>query len=139
MGERRKHNGASGAAAAVGADGKIYVFGGTGEGDTMVTTVEAYNSGTDTWSPVATLPAGPNNEDLGGATGADGRIWILAGPLDLGGTKPAISETFTPSSDSWAAGPALPQWGYFVTVAMGNTIYALCGDGSSCSNFMYTP
>ena len=69
----------SGAAAALGADGRIYVIGGqtTYKSASAVPTVQAYSPGTKTWTFVAPLP-GPRT-DLAAAEGPDGRIYAFGG------------------------------------------------------------
>ena len=63
--------------AVAGVDGRIYAIGGyNNQGD--LTTVEAYNTSTNTWSTVRpSLPTA--RSALGGAEGLDGRIYAISG------------------------------------------------------------
>jgi microcystin-dependent protein/N-acetylneuraminic acid mutarotase/lipopolysaccharide export system protein LptA len=45
-----------GVAAATGADGRIYAFGGSSPGNTFTTNAQVYDPGTDTWSSIAASP-----------------------------------------------------------------------------------
>src|SRR5207248_11450538 len=86
-------------AAAGGADGLIYGFGGCGG----LSTVEAYNPVTDTWTPRASMPT-PRN-DLAAAPAADGLIYVFGG---LDGNVLATVEAYNPVNDSWTSKADMP-------------------------------
>src|SRR5262249_932635 len=65
-------------ASAIGPDGRVYAIAGSGEDpDPAVTEVDAYDTGTGTWTQVASLP-GPL-ADFPAALATDGRIYTFGG------------------------------------------------------------
>src|SRR5439155_594406 len=84
-------------AAAADAAGRVYAIGWF-DGQTSVTSVEAYNPGTNTWSTVAPLPT-PRGH-LSATLGADGRIYAIGG---FNG-HPYLNtvEAYDPGSNSWS-------------------------------------
>jgi len=85
-----------GPGAAMGIDGKIYVFGGGFPGG-ILASVECYDPATDTWSYRAPMP-GPRAW-LRAATAPDGTIYTFGGSTDSG-----------PSTEVWAYDPGTDTW-----------------------------
>jgi N-acetylneuraminic acid mutarotase len=90
------HDARVGFGAAMGIDGKIYVFGGAGPSDHL-STVECYDPAIDTWSYRAPMPGARNY--LRAATAPDGRIFTFGG-----------STNGFPSTEVWAYDPASDTW-----------------------------
>jgi len=82
--------------AAMGIDGKIYVFGGGTSGG-ILASVECYDPATDTWSYLASMP-GPRAW-LRAATAPDGTIYTFGGSTDS-----------WPSTEVWAYDPDTDTW-----------------------------
>lgn len=86
-------------AAAVGIDGRIYVFGGeTGmfkAGEQQLASVEAYTPATDTWAPVASLPASTINQ--GAAAGKPPELLVIGGQTqEFDGMERSSVVSYTP-------------------------------------------
>ncbi len=131
------------AAAAVGADGRIYVIGGStavwGSAAATSATVEVYTPSTNTWATAASLLT--PRAALTAATGPDGRIYAIGGTRcspDCGGPALATVEVYTPSSNSWAsaASMASPRAGFATAVGSDGRIYALGGSSSGSGAFV---
>ena len=82
--------------AAMGVDGKIYVFGGW-TSDGILASVECYDPATDSWSYRAPMP-GPRGW-LRAATAPDGTIYTFGGSTDS-----------WPSTEVWAYDPDTDTW-----------------------------
>ena len=86
-------------AAAVGIDGRIYVFGGeTGmfkAGEKQLASVEAYTPATNTWAPVASLPA--NTINHGAAAGNSPQLVVIGGQTqEFDGMERSSVVSYTP-------------------------------------------
>jgi N-acetylneuraminic acid mutarotase len=141
-------------AAAFGADGMLYVFGGYGgpawgiervEGESDETyatrikemehlahealrSVEVYDPATNRWSVRAPMPVGV--EGAGAALGADGRIYVVGGAISY--SNPAACrevQVYDPATDRWSEGPALNEarQGHMVVATKDGRIYAIGG------------
>jgi N-acetylneuraminic acid mutarotase len=91
-----------GLAAALGADGLIYVYGGAGATGENVAEVDAYDPLTDTWSSAPAL-ATPRSR-IAGTRDDDGTVYAIGG----GSGGPDVVETLAFGSASWGEAPALP-------------------------------
>lgn len=81
-----------------------------------------YHVRTNRWTRVARLPAG-TFVDAQGATGADGRIYIVGS-----GSRAAHTTVFDPDTTTFSSGPTIPTTnGPRSVVALGGVIYALGG------------
>jgi hypothetical protein len=135
-----------------GADGRLYVFGGyghtgrisrrPGEDDTgyaarrekmlgldeALTSVEAYDPKTDSWTARAPLPEG--RHDMGAALGADGRIYVVGGAERFSAPEPTDTVfVYDPSRDVWERGPSLNHARYHHAVVSdaNGRLYAIGG------------
>jgi N-acetylneuraminic acid mutarotase len=144
-------------AAAVGRDGKLYIFGGYGhrgkvtmrdgetdaqyeervrEGQTLsrqaLDSVEAYDPKSNSWEPRAPMPEG--RHAMGAALGADGRIYVVGGAVSY--SRPRGTDTvfvYDPAKDQWEKGPSLIRARFHHAVAEGRDgkIYAIGGHATT--------
>lgn len=121
-------------AAATGADGKVYVFGGRYEtttgGGGGLDRVDAYDPATRAWALVSSLPGGAR-WDLSGTAGLDGKIYVLGG--QDGGPNPVKrADAYDPATQTWTQLPDLPStrlfaFGMGATTGTDGKIYAISG------------
>lgn len=121
-------------AAVVGADDKIYVFGGGDVYDKntksrkIYDTTEVYDPKTDTWSYRAPMPE--RRFAHAGVLAADGKIYILGGSLGQNDSPP-LKDVFIydPVKDSWQKGPSmlLPRASLAAVATPEGKIYAIGG------------
>jgi hypothetical protein len=147
------HQGRQIFSAAFAPDGKLYVFGGYGHlgwikqkkgesgesynarvaemnriGTYALSSVETYDSKTDTWTPRASMPVGV--EGSGAALGADGKIYVVGGTRNYPDPYPErLVQIYDPLKDTWTLGPKLKarRQGLAVTVTRDGRIYAIGG------------
>lgn len=114
------------AAAAVGRDGLIYVFGGFDRDINPLQTVEAYDPIANTWTTKAAMPTA--RMCLGAATGSDGRIYAIGGAVGSAAGLDTV-EAYDPDTDTWETVAAMPTARYVLaTVAAADgLIYAIGG------------
>ncbi|HET9050181.1 MAG TPA: kelch repeat-containing protein, partial [Candidatus Dormibacteraeota bacterium] len=93
------------AAAATGADGRLYVFGGLDQTGQPVATVFALDPAGNAWKEAASLPS--PGDDLAVAPVADGRIMVVGGTPAADGATPAA--IFDPAHDAWSPTAPLPD------------------------------
>jgi N-acetylneuraminic acid mutarotase len=113
--------------AATGPDGRIYAIGGDSGNNCPATgVVEAYDTSTNTWTTLASMPGG-GRTNLAGAVGPDGRIYAIGGVTCTGYLNRV--EGFNPSSNTWTTGQPMPTTRQFEAVATGpdGRIYAIGG------------
>lgn len=116
-------------AVATGLDGRIYALGGTDwaqPNNTVISTVEAYDPRTNTWTGVAPMPT-PRLQ-LAATTGRDGRIYALGGWRDF--VPLTTVEAYNPQTDTWEALPPMTTARSGLAAATGRDgrIYAIGGD-----------
>jgi N-acetylneuraminic acid mutarotase len=118
---------ANGAAAVLG--GKLYVVGGGNEVTTALSTVEAYDPSTDSWTSLASLPRG---RVYLAAAATNGRLVALGGAT--GDASPfqtsAVPDVdiYDPATNSWTMGAPMPFPNYTLTAAaLGGTVYVAGG------------
>jgi len=124
--------------AVTGYDGKIYVFGGrTSSSGGLSDVVRIYNPASNTWSTGAPMPIAKNQ--FGTFRNNDGRIFIIGGKASyFNNTGPFFHtvEIYTPSSNSWASGPALIQpVGEMVTMNSIGNVFLMGGATGTYRNF----
>jgi len=138
-------------AAAFGADGNLYVFGGyAGEGGyqhhpedpddqakaeaarraamTSVASVEMYDPTRDAWTERAPMPR--PRQEAGAALGADGRIYVVGGTYSYMSPLPVDDvDIYDPRTDRWSRAPSLrhPRRAHAVVVTSEGRIYAIGG------------
>lgn len=129
-------------AAVGGSDGRIYAIGGfngNGNGNTVLNTVEAYTSSSNSWSTVASMPTA--RYGLAAVAGADDRIYAIGGYN--GNTFLHTVEAYTPSSNSWSAVASMPTARFSLAAVAGadGRIYAIGGYNSGYVNTVeaYSP
>lgn len=117
----------SGLAVVTGPDGLIYAIGGQNSGFSALTTVEAYDTTSRSWSTVASLPAalyGP-----AAAVGPDGLIYVMGG-VDAAGIPQSGVYGYNPAtSGPWVTQSSLLTPQAFLAAATGpdGLIYAIGG------------
>jgi hypothetical protein len=111
-----------GAGAAVGYNGRLYVFG--GERGFTVAEAAVFDPAADVWTELAPMPTARNHM---AAAVLRGRIHVIGGrPGNL-----AIHEAYDPLTNSWAAKTPMPtaRSGIAAT-AIGNVLHAFGGEGN---------
>jgi Kelch motif len=93
------------AAAAAGANGKIYVIGGYVNGATTPSNlVEEYDPTTNTWSYKATIPTARARMK---AVKSGNLIYVMGGVNALGNAL-NVMQIYNPATNTWSTGPAMP-------------------------------
>jgi hypothetical protein len=112
-------------AGVTGSDGRIYAIGGEPTPSTL-TTVQAFDTTTNTWSTVAPMRTG--RFDLAAVAGPDGRIYAIGGDAP-GGFLRSV-ETYIPSVNFWyaVASMSLPRAAPAAAAGSDGRIYAFGGD-----------
>jgi len=112
-------------AAATGADGRIYVMGGTNTSFQTTAVTEVYDPGTDSWSTAA--PMNSPRTGFGAAAGPDGHIYVFGGYT--GNAYADTAEVYDPATDTWAIIASMNQIRYSVagTIGPDGLIYAIGG------------
>lgn len=118
----------SGPAAALGHDGRIYVFGGSSGGDdsgaTALDSGEVYTPGSDTWQPIAPMPTARYR--AAAVTAPDGRIYVIGG-LNASGDLNTV-DVYDPASNTWSVGPRMSSARNGLAAVLTNGhIYAIGG------------
>lgn len=97
------------AVAAKGADGRVRIYAIGGRDDSKpgngLSTVEAYDPATDTWSARAPMPT--HRHALAATRGPDGRIYAVGGTNDRVFSTDVL-EIYDPVRDAWAPGAPMP-------------------------------
>ena len=97
------------AVAAKGADGRIRIYAIGGRDDSKpgngLSTVEAYDLATDTWTAMAPMPT--HRHALAATLGPDGRIYAIGGTNDRVFSTDAV-EIYDSVKDSWTRGTPTP-------------------------------
>jgi uncharacterized protein YkwD len=116
----------AGGAAVLGPDGYIYLLGSSGFafGGASPARVDVFNPANDSWSQAPNIPYTAFS-GLAAATGADGRIYVIA---DTVPGAPTV-QTYQPGTGTWATAPDLPTPRTDLAAAVGTdgTLYVLGG------------
>lgn len=110
----------------------LYVIGGmkNHEGDEdegPLTTNEAYNPATDTWTEIAPMPTPRHHHD---ATLYNEKIYILGGRMTGLQSNVNSNEIYDPASDSWTIGEPVPiRNSGFAAEEVNGTIHLFGGEG----------
>ena len=84
--------------AAVALNGVVYAIGGGTFTGTPLTTVEAYDPASDTWSTKAPLPTAVDSMS---ATVDNGLIYVVGGFINGNGTPFNGAQTYNPTTNAW--------------------------------------
>jgi N-acetylneuraminic acid mutarotase len=114
-----------GAGAAVGYNGRLYVFG--GERGTTVAEAAVFDPAADRWTELAPMPTARNHM---AAAALRGRIHVVGGrPGNL-----AVHEAYDPATNSWTAKSPMPTARSGIAVAaIGEFMHAFGGEGNRAS------
>eukprot|EP00965_Chrysotila_dentata_P215272 6188667-Pleurochrysis_carterae.AAC.2 len=96
----------SGAGAAFGADGALYLAGGSRDGACMIADCERYDQREGTWQRLAALPTARGY--LSATFALDGRLYVAGGSED-GGWALDLLEAYEPRKDRWVTLAPLPK------------------------------
>jgi N-acetylneuraminic acid mutarotase/tetrahydromethanopterin S-methyltransferase subunit B len=137
------------------ANGTVYVMGGADvfAAYDAVDLANSYNPSTGAWKTLAPLP-NPTRGGVG-AVGNDGKVYVIAGYDDAGGSAITDTQIYDPATNSWTTGTSIPTevWeaqgagdGYFIYVVGGESngnsyedlvqIYDIAGDSWSAGALM---
>ena len=130
-----------GLAACVSMEGKIYVIGGLRFAGANfewagLSTVEVYDTSSETWAPAADMPSRRWGH---AAVTVNGKIYVVGG-VSFQGVTPSYPgmEIYDPQTNTWTGGPQMPTRRYCLTArALGGKIYALGGWGHSSNGPLY--
>ena len=116
-------------AAAVGADGRIYVIGGC-NGTSILNTGEAYTPGSNTWTTIASMPTA--RFFLAAAKGEEGSIYAIGGD-DSHFDKLSTVEAYSPQTSIWTtvASILVARDGLGTAECADGHIYAIGGRNST--------
>jgi hypothetical protein len=111
--------------AAVGSDGRIYAIGGGFDG-VHLSTVEAYDIATDTWSSVASTPTG---RDACTASSDVGGVVYVFGGSDSQGVLESRVDSYDPATNTWTQRSSMPTARTYSTSVTGKDglIYVIGG------------
>jgi hypothetical protein len=121
------------AAGALGADQRIYVFGGGHHGGDVFNVVEAYDPSTNTWSTRASMPTA--RVRLAAATAPGGTIFVVGGATASGVNGVALTalEAYDPVTNTWTTRAPMPtaRYGLALVTAPNGRLYAIGGYSTS--------
>jgi N-acetylneuraminic acid mutarotase len=109
-----------------GAGGKIYVFGGQGEGgvNKPLTTAWEYDPAADAWKALAPMPTG---RTAAAAVEAGGRIYVIGGSA-VAGLTVSTTDAYDPATNRWESRQAMPTpRNHPAAGAVGGKIYVIGG------------
>ncbi len=125
-------------------DGKVYILGGTGDSAggwaDNLSTMYAYDPGTDAWTEKTSLPAGRYGS---AAAAAGGKLYAIGG--HDGGDPAAYlatNEEYDPSADAWTAKASMPTARHSAyAAAIDGKLYVIGGSNGAnlTTNEMYDP
>ncbi|MCX6650748.1 MAG: hypothetical protein NT131_03710 [Methanomassiliicoccales archaeon] len=131
--------GVAGGCAAIGLDGKVYVFGGKNASiaNIYMPQVQIYDPSTNTWSLGASMPEAVTIADA--VAMPNGLIYVMGGN---NGSDPIlikdIMQVYDPVANSWTFGPSMPTEIYSGSaVAINDNTIMYLGGGNSDSSVSY--
>ncbi len=88
-------------------DGKLYIFGGYPSNRETVTTVQVYDTATDTWEYGPDLPV-PNNHGM--AVGVNGKVYLIGGQTSAAGGDSYVDTVYEldPAAGEWVEKAPMP-------------------------------
>jgi N-acetylneuraminic acid mutarotase len=111
-------------------DGKIYVIGGYPSNRTPQSSVQVYDTESDSWDYAAELPFALHHPV---AVGAAGRVFSLGGQLANGDTDRVLA--YEPATDLWTDRAPMPTArGAGAGAVLGDVIYVIAGRPPSAGN-----
>jgi N-acetylneuraminic acid mutarotase len=110
-------------------NGKIYVFGGSGNCTALTCeifgVVDEYDPATDTWTTKADMPT---PRSLLASAVVDGKIYVISGFLEMRGPVGAEVEAYDPEIDQWEKKANIPEVRTgAAAIVIDNTIYIFGG------------
>lgn len=120
--------------------GKIYVIGGRtgaapGSGGVLGTN-EAYDVGTNTWTPLASLPTAVSDA---AALSFGGKIYVFGG-FDAASTQQDLVQIYDIATNSWSAGAVMPTPRAELSGGMcGTQMHLMGGSGNIATHEVYDP
>ena len=113
-------------------NGIIYAFGGAWDGSPPcchLSTVEAYDPATNTWTTKASMPTGRSS--LAAAV-LDNKVYVVGGGTTGTSAVLSTSEIYNPASNTWTTGPSMPTGrAYFGATTLNGILYAVGGAGDN--------
>ena len=120
--------------------GKIYVIGGRTGGSPgsggVLSTNEAYDVGTNTWTPLASLPTAVSDA---AALSIGGKIYVFGG-IDAAGIQLDLVQIYDIATDSWSAGAVMSTPRASLSAGMcGSQMHLMGGLGNVVTHEVYNP
>ena len=116
--------------AAAGANGLLYVFGGTNNNNsTTLNTVQGYNPSTNTWTTEAPMPTA--NAYAAAVAGGNGLIYVFGGfNPSVGGALNTV-QVYNPATNTWTTAASMPTavYGEGAAVGANGLLYVFGGNG----------
>ena len=103
-------------AAATGANGLLYVFGGVNSSGSALNTVQAYNPSTNTWTTEASMPTA--SEYLAAAAGANGLLYVFGG-FNSSYSIVNTVQAYNPATNTWNTAASMPTASASLAAAAG--------------------
>ncbi len=117
---------ARGAATAGVLNGRIYLVGGFGVGQRLLTSVAVFDPAARVWTRARELPTA--REHLASVV-HEGRLWVFGGRLGGLSTNLVAVEVYDPASDAWTPRAPMPSpRGGFAAAVSGGVAYVLGGE-----------
>jgi hypothetical protein len=117
--------------ALVATGGFLYAVGGTDGSKNLISEVDRYDPGSDSWTAVAALPV-PLNQPAT-TVGKDGRVYVV-----FIGTNGLQAEVYTPTTDSWSlttpVAGSLPLPLSAAATGVDGRVYAFSSGDGCCNN-----
>jgi hypothetical protein len=112
------------------ATGRVFVLGGTSDGQAPIGVAEIFSPSDGTWTTIADLPT--PRLGVAAATGKDGRVYAIGG-RDASGAASDVVEIYAADTQSWSPGPSLPTKRLALVAVTGadGKIYAMGGRDSN--------
>ncbi len=130
----------SGLAVITASNGRIYAIGGYNNNisNSILSTVEEYDPGTDTWTTKANMPTA--RWGLGVTTASNGKIYAIGGNNNSSVHLLSTVEEYNPATDIWTTKVSMPtlRARIGVTTASNGKIYAIGGYNNNGNSILST-
>lgn len=125
----------AGAAMVADSSGSVWLFGGQSYFGDALTDLWRYDSDANTWTEIVPTNSGPSRTVLTSAAfqPSEGLLWICGGAFSHFGDSPtAECWRYSPISNAWSAGPALPsgRMGGAMSAASNGSLYLFGGQAA---------